>query len=99
MKMEVNRKARTMANTLRAQLEDIINRLAEAQTFKAEVAQAQAEAKLEQTKLNELRKEKQSLTDELKELRTQVDYAKAHLNTVEQQALLLKHKLFHDIAA
>jgi hypothetical protein len=88
-----------MADTLRAQLEDILNRLAEAKTFRAEVVQAQAEAKLEQTKLNELRNEKQSLTDELRELRTQVEYAKAHLNTVEQQALLLKHKYFHDIAA
>ena len=86
-------------NTLRAQLEDIINRLVEAQTFKAEVAQAQAEAKLEQKKLADLRAEQASLTAELKELRTQVEYAKAHLNTVEQQALLLKHKLFHDIAA
>jgi hypothetical protein len=87
-----------MADTLRAQLEDIVNRLAEEDTFRKEVVQAQAEAKLEQTKLNELRKEKQSLTEELKELRTQVTYAKAHLNTVEQQALLLKERLFKDVA-
>ena len=86
-------------NPLIAALQDAINRLAEEDTFRKEANQAQLEARLEQKKVNDLRAEQQSLTAELKELRTQVEYAKAHLNTVEQQTLLLKHKLFHDIAA